>query len=132
MINLNHRGGRLNSGVPSGDRAILGYKDEDSPLAGSEKEIGGAAVEHDSCRRSRGRLAGSVGNCNHERDNRSGAVVQSGSATGIVGNPPGTTWGRNQSPGVLQVGIRYGGPAGDIRHQVGGGVVLRKRQAGKH
>src|SRR2546421_8784643 len=93
MINLDHRGGRLNSGVPSGNRAIFRYPHKDSALAGSEKEIGGAAVEHDSCRRSGGRLAGSVGNCNHERDNRSGAVVQSGSATGIVRDPPWTTWG---------------------------------------
>src|SRR6266478_2959826 len=113
------------SAVPAGDRSIFRGKDEVGGFAGSNQKIRWTAIEHDtrgsrggSCWRAirgRNRDVASAINWNSSAC----AVVESGSAGIVVGDPPrAAAWRTSQSPRVFYLGVRGvgGGNRGQIRN----------------
>src|SRR6266576_2119124 len=126
--------------IPAGDRSIFRNKDEVGGFARGNEKIRRAAIKNDTCwsrlgsrrraiRRRNGDVASTI-----NRNCCARAVVESGRAGIIVGNPPrAAARGASQSPGVFQTGIRriWRRNRGQIRNEVRLFVMLRKCENGK-
>src|SRR5438105_7117899 len=117
IVDFDHRGGWFDSRIPTLHRAIFCYENENRPLAWCKKKISRAPIEHHRGWRSGSGLAGSIGNRNNQRNDLSGAIVQSGSAARIIGHPPRTGRAGDQSPGLPQMWINDRRTASDIGNQ---------------
>ncbi len=152
VVDFQDRVCHIHHGIPAGDGAILGRKDENRLFAWRHWKVSGAAVE-DNARWRRLGAGRKARRWNHDKIvertvnpvavgirmricregvwGDSGAGVERGGSGVIVADPPRAAGGASQPPGVSQVGVDDGGLTGNVGDEICFRVVLCWREVGK-